>query len=161
MASLYEINTKLALYEMEFDEDGCWVNEDELDALTMERDEKIEQICLWIKNLEAESNAVKAERQNFAEREKKLGNKIDRLRGYVSANLDGKPFKTSKVVCSFRKSESVEILREDAVPERFLDISVVRKPMKSNIKKYLKEAEARGEEVPWARIEEKRNLQLK
>lgn len=161
MASLYEINTKLALYEMEFDEDGCWVNEDELDALTLERDEKIEQICLWIKNLEAESNAVKLEKQNFAEREKKLTNKIDRLKEYVSANLDGKPFKTSKVVCSFRKSESVEILREDAVPERFLDISVVRKPMKSNIKKYLKEAEARGEEVPWARIEEKRNLQLK
>lgn len=161
MASLYELNAKLATYEMEFDEDGCWVNEDELNAIHMERDEKIEQICLWIKNLEAEANMVKAEAKNLDERYKRLINKATRLHDYVESNLAGQPFKTPRVECRWRKSEAVEILNADAVPERFLDIQVVRKPMKSEIKKYLKGLEGSDEEVPWARLDKKNNLQLK
>lgn len=161
MSSLYELNAKLAVYEMEFDEDGCWVNEDELNAIHMERDEKIEGICLWIKNLRGEAEMVKAEAKNLTDRAKKLTNKADNLEKYVASNLDGKPFKTSKVNVTWRKSEAVEILNEDAVPERFLDIQVVRKPMKSEIKKYLKGLEGSDEEVPWARLDKKNNLQLK
>lgn len=160
MSSLYEINKSLAMYEMQFDEDGVWINEEELEQLQMAKDEKRENIALFIKNIEAEANAVKAERQVFDERYKKLVNKANKLREYLTADLDGEPFKTNKVAISFRKSESVNILNEDAVPERFLDISVVRKPIKADIKKYLKAAEAKGEEVPWAQIETKRNIQF-
>ena len=160
MSSLYEINKSLALYEMKFDEDGVWINEDELERLQMAKDEKRENIALYIKNIEAEATAVKAEKQVFDERYKKLMNKASRLREYLTADLNGEPFKTSRVAISFRKSESVNIINEDAVPDRFLDISVVRKPIKSDIKKYLKEAEAKGEEVPWAKIESKKNIQF-
>lgn len=162
MSSLYEINARLASYEMEFDaETGEWLNEDELTALNMEHDEKRENIALYIKNIEAEANAVKAEKDNFDDRYKKLMRKADRLRDYLAQDLGGEPFKTSRVDIKFRKSESVEILNEDAVPDRFLDISVVRKPQKAEIKKYLKGIEGSDEEVPWARINTKYNLQLK
>ena len=160
MASLYEINEKLAMYEMEFDDDGVWINEDELAELQMAKEEKRENIALYIKNIEAEANAVKAEKQVFDDRYKRLMNKASKLRDYLTADLNGEPFKTSKVAITFRKSESVNIINEDAVPERFLDISVVRKPIKSDIKKYLKEAEAKGEDVPWAQIETKKNIQF-
>jgi hypothetical protein len=56
-------------------------------------------------------------------------NKAARLREYLTADLNGEPFKTNRVAISFRKSESVNIINEDAVPDRFLDISVVRKPI--------------------------------
>lgn len=161
MASLYKINAKLALYEMEFDEDGCWTNEEELDALTMEREEKLESICLWVKNLRADASAIKAEEKNLSERRKAKENKADKLEQYVASNLDGKPFETSKVKVSFRKSESVNILNEDAIPDRFLNIEVVRKPQKAEIKKYLKSLEGSGEEVPWATIERKNNPTIK
>lgn len=162
MASLYEINTKLMTYEMEFDPDtGEWLNEDELDALKMERDEKIENICLWVKNLRAEASAIKSEEKALADRRKAKENKADRLEQYVASNLDGKPFETSKVKVTFRKSESVNILNEEAIPDRFLDIQVVRKPLKSEIKKFLKGLEGSKEEVPWARLDKKNNLQLK
>lgn len=160
MSSLYEINEKLALYRMEFDEDGVWINEDELTKLQMAKDEKRENIALYIKNIEAEAAAVKTERQVFDERYKRLMNKANRLREYLTADLDGEPFKTNRVAISFRKSESVNIVDEDAVPDRFLDISVVRKPVKANIKQYLKEAEAKGEKVPWAKLEVKKNIQF-
>lgn len=162
MASLYEINAKLMVYEMEFDPDtGEWLNEDELDALKMERDEKIENICLWVKNLRAEASAIKSEEKALADRRKAKENKADRLEQYVASNLDGKPFETSKVKVTFRKSESVNILNEEAIPDRFLDIQVVRKPLKSEIKKFLKGLEGSKEEVPWARLDKKNNLQLK
>ena len=162
MASLYEINAKLMVYEMEFDPDtGEWLNEDELDALKMERDEKIENICLWVKNLRAEASAIKSEEKALADRRKAKENKADRLEQYVASNLDGKPFETSKAKVTFRKSESVSILNEEAIPDRFLDIQVVRKPLKSEIKKFLKGLEGSKEEVPWARLDKKNNLQLK
>lgn len=159
--NLYELNAKLAVYEMEFDEDGVWVNEDELTALNMERDDKIENLCLWVKNLEAELSAVESEEKNFSERKKKLKNKIERLKDYIGANLDGKPFKTSKVVCSFRRSESIEIPDETKVPDEFVQISVVRKPVKAEIKKYLKGIEGSDEECEWARIDTKNNLSIR
>ena len=162
MASLYELNARILSFEMEFDaETGEWVNESDLDLLQMERDEKIEQICLWIKNLRAEAQMVTAEAKNLTDRAKKLTNKADNLERYVAGNLDGKPFKTSKVNVTWRKSESVNITDESLIPDRFMDIQVVRKPVKKNIKQYLKEAEEKGEEVPWAKIEQKNNIQLK
>lgn len=161
MSSLYELNARILTFEMEFDEDGVWCNEDVLDALQMERDEKIEQICLWIKNLRAEAQMVTAEAKNLTDRAKKLTNKADNLERYVASNLDGKPFKTSKVNVTWRKSESVNITDESLIPDRFMDIQVVRKPVKKTIKAYLKEAEAKGEEVPWAKIEQKNNPTIK
>ena len=162
MASLYELNLKLATYEMEFDEEtGEWLNENELDAIHMEREEKIENICLWVKNLRAEVSAIKAEEKALADRRKAKEKKADRLEEYVASNLGGKPFETSRVKVSYRKSESVNISNEDAVPERFLNIEVVRKPIKAEIKKYLKECEAKGKEVPWANLEQKNNMSIK
>ena len=161
MSSLYELNARILTFEMEFDSDGVWCNEDVLDALQMERDEKIEQICLWIKNLRAEAQMVTDEAKNLTDRAKKLTNKADNLERYVAGNLDGKPFKTSKVNVTWRKSESVNITDESLIPDRFMDIQVVRKPVKKTIKAFLKEAEEKGEGVPWAKIEQKNNIQLK
>lgn len=162
MASLYELNAKLAVYEMEFDEDtGEWINEDELDALNMERDEKIENICLWAKNLRAEASAIKAEEKALADRRKSKENKADRLEDYVALNLDGAKFETPRVKILWRKSESVEILDESKIPDEFLDISTVRKPVKAEIKKYLKGIEGSDETCEWARIDAKNNMSIK
>ena len=160
--TLYEINAKLMAYEMEIDpETGEWLNEDELDALHMERDEKIENICLWTKNLRAEASAIKTEEKNLAERRKAKENKADRLEAYVALNLDGKKFETPRVKVSFRKSEAVEILDESKVPSEYLDISVVSKPIKAEIKKYLKGIEGSDETCDWARLDKRNSMSIK
>lgn len=161
MSSLYEINLKLATYEMEFDENGEWINEDELEAIHMEFDEKIENICLWVKNLRAEASAIKLEEKNLADRRKAKENKADRLEEYVAANLDGKKFETPRVKVSFRKSESVEIIDENAVPDNFVECKTERKPRKNDIKKFLKEAIANHVEVAWAKLNVKNSMSIK
>ena len=160
--SLYEINEKILNFRYEVDEEtGEILNIDELDKLNMAFDEKIENLCLYAKSLRAEASAIKDEEKNLKERREAKERKADNIEDYISRNLQGKKFETARVKVSWRKSESVEILNEDAVPERLLDISVVRKPMKSEIKKELKRAEAEGREVPWARLNVNNNMSLK
>lgn len=160
--SLYEINNQIATFRYDIDEEtGEILNADELDELKMTREDKIENLCLYAKSLRAEAEAIRGEEKNLKERREAKERKADSITDYVARNLDGQKFETPRVRVSWRKSESVEILNEDAIPERLLDIQVVRKPMKSEIKKELKRAEAEGREVPWARINTKQNMSLK
>ena len=76
MANLYELTAQIENFELEVDEEtGEITNLDELDALQMERDEKIENIALWVKNLTADAAAIKAEAQNLTKRQKAAENK--------------------------------------------------------------------------------------
>ena len=160
--SLYEINEKILNFRYEIDEEtGEILNIDELDKLNMAFDEKIENLCLYAKSLRAEASAIKDEEKNLKERREAKERKADNIEDYISRNLQGKKFETARVKVSWRKSESVEILNEDAVPERLLDIQVVRKPLKSEIKKELKRAEAEGTEIPWAKLNVNNNMSLK
>lgn len=161
MSSLYELNAKLATYEMEYDEDGVWINEDELDAIHMERDEKIENVCLWAKNLRAEASAIKTEEKALSDRRKSKERKADSLEAYVASNLDGQKFETPRVKIQWRKSEAVEILDESKVPSEYMDISVVSKPIKAEIKKYLKGIEGSDETCDWARLDKRNSMSIK
>ena len=87
------------------------------EQLALERDVKIESICLWIKNLNAEIEALKAEKDAFAQRLKAAENKRESLKKYISEYLAGNKFETAKVKVSFRKSESLEISEGAIIPE--------------------------------------------
>lgn len=155
--TLYELDKAIADFELEVNEDGEVLNIDELDELNLAREQKIEGISLWIKNLEAEKEAVKHEKDNFADREKRLGKKIDSLKGYLTYALDGQKFSTPKVAVSFRKSESVLVKDDYLVPDEYCNITVVRKPDK----KVLKDALKKGAEIMGVELVEKNNVQIK
>ena len=155
--TLYELDKAIAEFELEVNEDGEVLNIDELDELNLAREQKIEGISLWIKNLEAEKEAVKHEKDNFADREKRLGKKIDSLKGYLTYALDGQKFSTPKVAVSFRKSESVLVKDEYLSPDEYCDFTVMRKPNKKNIKDALKN----GKELMGVELVEKNNVQIR
>lgn len=155
--TLYELDKAIADFELEVNEDGEVLNIDELDELNLAREQKIEGISLWIKNLEAEKEAVKHEKDNFADREKRLGKKIDGLKGYLTYALDGQKFSTPKVAVSFRKSESVHITDEYLIPDEYKLFTVVKKPDKGVIKKALKD----GKEIMGVELVEKQNISIK
>ena len=156
--TLYEIDKAILDFEFEVDEEsGEILNASELDELQMARDDKIEGISLWIKNLEAEKEAVKHEKDNFADREKRLGKKIESLKGYLTYALDGQKFSTPKVAVSFRKSESVLIKDEYLIPDEYCEFTIMRKPNKKNLKDALKH----GKELMGVELIEKQNVQIK
>ena len=155
--TLYELDKAIADFELEVNEDGEVLNIDELDELNLAREQKIEGISLWVKNLEAEKEAVKHEKDNFADREKRLGKKIDSLKGYLTYALQGEKFSTPKVAVSFRKSESVLVKDEYLIPDEYCEFTVMRKPNKKNIKDALK----KGKELMGVELVEKSNISIK
>ena len=117
MANLYEINEQLlSLTDEESGEITDW---SAFEALQLARDEKIENIALYHKNLLAEAAALKAEEKSFADRRKRAENKADSLKRYLDTALQGKKFNTVKVAITYRKSTSVEV-DESKLPANWL-----------------------------------------
>lgn len=132
--TLYEINKELLNCIDE--ETGELLDVEKLEQLQLEKDEKIENLALWIKDLKAESEALKAERENFDKRIKACNSKIESLKNYLQAALDGESFKTTRCSISYRKSEKVEVLDKTAIPKDYVDYDIV--PDKIAIKKAIK-----------------------
>ena len=107
---LYEIDN--AILECIDMETGEVIDAEKLDALNMERDAKIENVVLWIKDLKAEAEAIKAEKLALAERQKIAENKVESLKKWVAYALGGQKFSTAKCAVSFRNTESVEVTEE-------------------------------------------------
>ena len=107
---LYEIDN--AILECIDMETGEVIDAEKLDALNMERDAKIENVVLWIKDLKAEAEAIKAEKLALAERQKVAENKVESLKKWVAYALGGQKFSTARCVVSFRNTESVEVTEE-------------------------------------------------
>lgn len=156
--TLFELNKVIEDFELIVDEEtGEVLNFDDLDALKLAKDEKIESVCLWIKNLEAEADAIKTEEKNLEARRKSKENKIKSLKGYVAYALGGKKFETPKVAVSYRKSVSVNIPDDTAIADEYCNFTVVKKPDKTMIKNAL----SAGKEIFGAELVEKQNLQIR
>lgn len=139
-------------------ESGEIIDLEAIAALEMERDKKIENLGCWYKNLLADAEALKAQKNAFAEREKAKKDKAESLRGFLGRYLNGKKFETAKVAMSFRKSEAVEF---DAkcigdVPEEFLKF---KDPELDKVA--VKKAIKAGETVPGCELVARQNLQIK
>lgn len=107
---LYEIdNAILDCIDMET---GEIIDIDKLNELELERETKIENVACWIKDLKAEAEAIKTEKQALAERQKVAENKAESLKKWIAYALQGEKFKTPKCAISFRKTESVEVTDE-------------------------------------------------
>lgn len=160
--NLYEIDTKIMkAFEKAVDVETGEILDaqafEELDSLQMMKDEKIEGILLWIKNLSAEAEALKKEKQAFEARQKSATNKADSLKRYISGVLCGEKFKTDQVSVSWRKSEVVDYTGNVyALP----DECIIRKEPEVNktaLKKLLKE----GTEINGAQLIVRQNIQIK
>lgn len=155
MANLYGIN-QLILECIDL-ETGEIVDVEMFDQLQMERNEKLENVALWYKNLISEAQAYKAEKDIFADKQKRAESKADSLKKYLDSALHGNKFDTVKVSVSYRKSTSVEVIDQDAIPERYLRTVTTVAPDKAEIAKALKV----GEAISGVELKESSNIQIK
>ena len=117
---LYEINEAILNC---VDPETGEADVEKLDELIMMRDEKLENLALWVKDLKAEAEAIKAEEKALAKRRKKKERRAESIKAYLKKELDGKRFETSRAVCSFKKSQKVEITDLDKIPDDYLRYS--------------------------------------
>lgn len=138
------------------EESGELLDEEKFEELQIARAVKIENLGCWIKNLEAEAAALKAEEQAFNERRKSVERQIANKKQYLGRFLDGQKFETARVKMTFRKSESLEVADDAIIPAEFYK----QKDPELN-KADLKKAVKAGLEIDGVSIVEKQNLQIK
>ena len=163
MRALYDIDQEiLDCVDMET---GEILDAEKLDALQMERDEKLEGVALWVKDLKAESDAVKEEADKLMARKRALDNKISALKMWLLMALDGAKLKTPRCQVYQTHSQKVAVADEEELiaflqtldnPERFLKF---REPelRRDEIKKALKD----DFEIPGAFLEETESVVIK
>ena len=155
MASLYEINQAITACVDE--ETGEIIDFEALDALMLQKEEKIENVVCYIKNLLSDAEAIKGEKNALADREAKCRAKAEQLKVWLAEALNGQKFATAKCAVSFRRSEQVDVTDLDSIPKELITETVTVKPDKTAIKALIKG----GSEVPGCRLIENLNPQIK
>ena len=84
----------------------------------MERDKKIENIALWIKNLDALSNAIAKEKKVLNERKLFCENRALELRERLSLILNGAEYKSAQALIQYHDQDIV------VTDDKFLDRAV-------------------------------------
>lgn len=162
--SLYEIDRAvLSVLEngLVFDEETGEVlfDEDNFEQLEGERNAKLEAVALYVKSLDAEAAAMKAEEKELAKRREARERKAERLRRYVSNSMvlfGDQKLETARVALSFRKSEAVEVVDAGAIRADFW-----KQPAPTIDKTAIKKAIKAGEVVEGAELVTRQNLQIK
>ena len=151
--NLYEIDREI-LSCIDY-ETGEILDSQRLEMLEMAKEKKIENIGLWIKNLEAEAEALKKEKDAFAAREKSAKNKADQLKKYLESALCGQKFQTTKLSISFRTSTTLEMQKDAEIPEQFRKYSFVLDKIK------MKESLKNGANYKGFWLQKKQNISIK
>lgn len=162
--TLYEIdNAILACVDPDT---GEVIDPEALTALQMEREQKLENVALWIKDLRAEADAIANEVKNLTARKKAAESKAESLKAWLGKALDGEVFKTSKVRVSYTHSTKLNVIDEASVvswiqthftePEEYL-----RYQLPEIRKDAVKTAIKDGAEIPGACIEATESVVIK
>lgn len=163
--TLYEIDQEIfRLQDPETGEiyDDCL---ERLVQLNMERDKKLENIAVWVKNLKVDAAALAAEIKVLSERKKAVEKKQERLRGMLEAALDGQRFTTPRCDVSFRKNPPSIIIEDEnglmewASKYGMDDIFIFKKPEPS--KEALKAKLEDGFEIPGVSLVQKIRMEVK
>lgn len=169
MNTLYELDSKIAElldtgFEMScIDAETGEIDETQLavylEQLQLDRKTKIDNIAVYVKNLEAEADAIKAEEKKLKERREAKERKAERLKNYIKTSmlLQGETkFESARVSMALRNSKAV------VVDESKLEsVYFINKIVQNVDKKAIREALEAGILVEGAMLEERKNLQIK
>lgn len=105
--NLYEINHEIEkCVDMET---GEIVDVEKLRNLLLEKEVKVENIALWIKNLRSDIAQLKEEEKRLREKRTARENKVNSLISYLNETLEGEKFKTPMVSIYYTHTEAVDI----------------------------------------------------
>jgi hypothetical protein len=141
---LYEINTQIEQLwqhaDEAFDAEASPEHLDQLERLLKQSEvtlaEKAVAIACLIKGIEVEAEALAEQELILRNRRKTCERQADWLRAYLAGNLTpGEKIKDARVVISWRKSQSVQLLADvSSLPRQFVREKVIVEADKLAIK---------------------------
>ncbi len=152
--NLFEINKEIM--DCVDTDTGELLDEEKFNALQLSLEDKLEGLGCWIKNLEAEAVALKAEEEAFKDRRQHIERKIADKKKYLTNFLNGQKFESPKVKISFTRSSPLEIAKGTVIPKEYMRY---KDPEVDKVK--LKKAVKEGLQLEGVQIVERLNLQIK
>lgn len=132
--------------------------EAELEALELAKEEKLKNCYKAYRIIEAQALSFDIEAQRLLTLKKRAEKKLEGLKNYVAACLEGESWSCHLGQFSFRTSETVEIECEtEDLPARYRKVRVTVTPDKETLKKDIKE----GTDVPGVYLMKHKRLQVK
>ena len=165
MRPLYEIDAEiLAAVDQET---GEILDTEKLDALQMEREQKLEGVALWIKDLNAEAEAVKAEADKLTARRKALENRVTSLKAWLVKALEGRKLNTPRCKVYQTHTQRVAIVGDEKDLIAWLERNAedprdyIRYKEPELRKDKIKDALKDGKEIEYAKLEETESVVIK
>jgi len=164
MRALYDIDQEiLDCIDME---SGEILDSAKLDALQMEREEKLEGVALWVKDMRAEAEAVKAEADKLTARKKALDNRIESVKAWLLEALGGDKLKTARCNVYQMRTQKAVIDDEQALVDMFLTSDAMKEKYlrikEPEIdKNALKESLKKGIQFEFAHLEETESIVIR
>lgn len=158
MATLYELTDQYKMLQNFIEENNVEGFELALSQIHGEIGEKLEGYAMVLKNIESDIAGIKAEEKRLADRRKSMESNIARIKENVADTLstvEGNRVKTEKFTFSFRKSTSVQIENDAAIPPQF--IKVEKTISRAELAKALKA----GEQIEGAQLVENQSLSIR
>lgn len=160
--NIYEIDQQIM--ELVDPETGELLDAQAFMDLQMERDIKVENMVLWLKNLSAQSAAIKKEIDTLTERKHRADRKCESLKRYIAEILGGEKFSTAKCSVSYIRRKALQV-QDIASLVSWLEENghrdlVVRKEPEVS-KKSVTDLIKKGSEVPFAELVENTSLVVK
>jgi Ribonuclease G/E len=164
MRPLYEIDQ--AILDCVDMETGEILDSAKLDALQMERTAKLEGVALWVKDMRAEAEAVKAEADKLTARKKALDNRIESVKAWLLEALGGDRIKTARCNVYQTHSQRVVVDDEQALVDMFLTSDAMKEKYlrikEPEIdKNALKESLKKGIQFEFAHLEESESVVIR
>lgn len=130
------------------------------EGLVISFNDKLESCGIYIKNLRAEIEAIKAEENGLRDRRKSIERKAANMEEYVLSCLtitETNRFSTPKVALSTRKSSQVIITNDRLISDEYIKVKEEKTVDKTAIKNAIKS----GVDVQGAAIQENINLVIR
>lgn len=158
MATLYELTDQYKMLQNFIEENNAEGFELALSQIIGDIGEKLEGYAMVLKNIESDIAGIKSEEKRLADRRKAMESNLARIKENMADSLltvEGNRVKTEKFTFSFRKSTSVQIENDAAIPPQF--IKVEKTISRSELAKALKA----GEQIEGAQLVENQSLSIR
>lgn len=151
--TIYEIDEQiLGCLDLET---GEVIDLDKLNALEMERKQKIGNVACWIKDLQAEAKAIAKEEAKLKKRKEAAQKKAESLKEWLRFVLNGEKFKDARISIYYKPTKVLNIPEDydlRLLPSNL--VKITKEPRKAEIKKAMEE----GQTFEGITIEEKESV---
>jgi len=136
------------------------VNEEQITALQMERDRKVDNVAAWILDLGGDNEKIDAEIERLNKIKKSNESKAESLKRFLIFALDGTNYKGALYRVNFRRTRALKDIADADVEKLPDEYKIVKTTVKPD-KKKLKAAIDEGWNIAGVEIEERVSVTVK